>query len=523
MGEPTIREILESGAHPSDSSISIPSRPVAWRAHPGFQRRAMQCPIREILIGGAKGSGKSALIGPLALKHVLKYGRFGAVVLVLRQNYQELTDLEEKVKPLFKRAGGRYSSAKHMWRFPEGGRVKFGHLERGVGIYWGQEYTLVLIDELTRCIATEADYLKLLGSLRSGSPEITKQVVGFTNPGGPGHSWVQARFMVGVKPHEVQHDKQGLARVFLPGRLEDNPTLDPVDPETGERTGEYRASLNAWPEAERRAYLDGDWNAFTGQVFKLVPGVHTWTWTAFKARVEGETLGKDGVPLTWTRYRLLDWGFAHPYCVLWIAVDHDGRAWVYREMYGVKRNGDGTYEANVGSSEEGAVVARAIKAIEDETGERITAAYAGPDLWHRKGRQMGDERQFASWFEEEGVFFTPWDASPGTRLSGKMALHERLRVDLDTQGTPVEGELPGIVFLSEACPHTVRTLPMLTYDEHQPELVSKKAEDHPYDVVKAFCLLYAWAPQRDKRTVAQRLRDDHKRRTGTTQTSGFAA
>lgn len=470
------------------------SRLVAWRAHPGFQRRVMKCPIREMLVGGAKGSGKSTVIGPLALKHVLKWGAKGAAALILRQSYQELIDLEEKVAPMFRRAGGRYNAQKHMWRLPNGGRIKFGHLERGVGIYWGHEYTLILVDELTRCITKEADWLKLLGCLRNGR-DVPMQAVGFTNPGGEGHGWVQARFM-SVPPHTVQHDKKGLARVFLPGRLEDNPTIDPVDPVTGERNGEYRASLESWPEAERRAYLEGDWDAFTGQVFRLIKGVHTWSRERFAEHVKGEPLGKDGVPLEWLRFRLMDWGFAHPYCVLWIAVDHDGRAWVYREMYGAKRNPDGTFEANVGSEEEGSVVAQAIKAIEAETGERISAAYSGPDLWHRKGRQMGDARQFAEWFEDEGVYFDPWDASPGTRLAGKNALHERLKVEKDEAGNPRTDKVPGIVFINEACPHTVRTLPTLTYDEHQPELVSKKTEDHPYDTVKAFCLLHEWKPKK---------------------------
>lgn len=464
-------------------------RPIAWRAHKGFQRRAMKCVIRELLIGGAKGSGKTALIGPKALKHVLKYGHLGAVVLILRETFGDLSELAEKVRPLFRRAGGREVKSEHVWRFPNGGRIKFGHLQDGCDRYWGHEYTLIIIDELTRCIRTEADYLKLLGSLRTGEG-VPTQCMSASNPGGPGHVWVQNRFM-SVPPMQVHHDRQGLARVFLPGRLEDNPTLDPIDPETGERTGEYRKSLESWPEAERRAYLDGDWDAFTGQVFKLTPA-HKWSREKFAAHVAGQDLGKDGVPKAWTRYRFMDWGFAHPYCVLWVAVDYDGRAWVYRELYGVKEKPDGTIEPNVGVEEDGSEVARAIKAIEEETGEKIAVSYSGPDLWHRKARQMGDTRQFVSWFEEEGVWWEPWDAAPGTRLAGKMALHERLKVE-EASG------LPGLVILHEAAPHLVRTLPTLTYDEHTPELVSKKGEDHAYDTIKAFCLLYEWKPKRKDR------------------------
>lgn len=493
------------------STAAVAARTVAWRAHEGFQRQAMKCPVRELLIGGAKGSGKTTLIGPKALKHILKWGHLGAVALILRETYGDLSELIELVKPMFKRAGGRYIKSEYTWRFPNGGRIKFGHLQDGCDRYWGHEYTLIIIDELTRCIPTEADYLKLLGCLRNGQG-VPLQCMSASNPGGPGHAWVEKRFMK-VPPKTVQHDHKGLARVFLPGRLEDNPTLDPVDPVTGERNGEYRAMLEGWPEAEKNAYLYGDWKAFTGQVFKLIPGVHTWTRARFAEHVTGETLCPAGIPKSWARYRLLDWGFAHPYCVMWIAVDHDGRAWGYRELYGVKLDDQGEPIPNVGVEEEGSVVARAILEIEKEQRESVTAAYAGPDLWHRKGRQVGDHRQFVTWFEDEGVYHDKWDASGGTRLAGKNALHERLRVKRDKSGAPLPGELPGIVFLEEACPNTLRTLPTLTRDEHQPELVSKKCEDHPYDAVKAFCLLYAWAPKRDDRTSARRFRDEHKSRS----------
>lgn len=482
------------------------ARTVAWRAHEGFQRRVMKCPVREMLVGGAKGSGKTEVIGPKALKHVKTWGHLGATVLILRQTFKDLSEIIERVTALFRRAGGRYIKSEYTWRFPNGGRVKFGHLQDGCDPYWGHEYSLIIIDEVTRCIPTEKEYLKLLGSLRN-SKGIPCQVILTSNPGGEGHEWVKARFK-NVDPFMVQHDRRGLARVFIPGYLHDNPTLDPED-----GTGEYRANLEQLPDAERRAFLDGDWDAFTGQVFKIVPGVHTWTRARFAEHVKGEPLCKAGIPLAWKRYRLMDWGFAHPYCVLWFAIDFDGRAWVYREVYGVKVNAEGVIEPNVGSEEEGGEVALIIKDIESEAGEKVTAAYSGPDLWHRKGRQMGDMREFYSWFEEKGVYFDKWDASPGTRLAGKMALHERLKFEKDEKGNPAPDFIPGIVFISEACPHTIRTLPTLTYDEHQPELVSKKGEDHPYDVVKAFCLLYAWAPKKDVRTPAQKFRDDHKRRS----------
>lgn len=452
-----------------------------WRCNKGAQREFVfgeLGQVREILFGGQKGGGKTGAIGPKAYMHIAE-NPGNARVLILRETFGELQDLIDLMDPQCRAQGARWNEQKKTWVFPCGARLRFGHLGDGCRPYWGREFTLIIIDELTRCIATEKDYTMLLGSLRSGKG-VPCQVVSMSNPGGPGHAWVKARFMDPAPPRTIVKDDTGLERVFIPASLGQNPHVG----------ADYRRTLEQLPEAERRAYLHGDWDAFTGRVFRL-EAHHLWSKARFAEHVAGQPLGKDGVPLAWTRYRLMDWGFAHPYCVLWVAVDFDGRAWVYREAYGIKRKADGGFEPNVGSEEEASEVAEAIKAIEAETGERITAAYSGPDLWHRKGRQMGDERQFASWFEERGVWFQPWDASPGTRLAGKMALHERLRVDQP-------GELPGLVLLAEACPHLVRTLPTLTYDEHQPELVSKKGEDHPFDTIKAFCLLHAWAPRQAK-------------------------
>jgi hypothetical protein len=37
--------------------------------------------------------------------------------------------------------------------------------------------------------------------------------------------------------------------------------------------------------------------------------------------------------------------------------------------------------------------------------------------------------------------------------------------------------------ISERCPHLIRTLPLLVYDETNPEDVDTEGEDHPYDAV----------------------------------------
>ena len=464
---------------------------VLWRPNPGPQTAFLACPVREILYGGAKGGGKTDAIGPKALKHCQTYGQW-ATVLILRENFPQLTEIMERMRPLCLAAGGKYNKVEKTWRFPSGARIIFGHLSNGCDPYWGQEYSLIIIDEVTRTIKTEAEYLKLLGSLRN-SHGVPCSVVLTSNPGGAGHNWVKARFM-NVPPLTVQKEpKSGLERVYIPASLRDNPQLPP----------EYRATLEQMGEAERRAFLEGDWEAFEGTVFKLDRGAHILTWKQVNERL-GLPEDNRKLPGDWTRFRSMDWGYSHPFAVYWYAVDHEGRAWVYREWYGIAKDNSGRIIPNHGAKLLPTQVGEKIASIEAETGERMAASWSGPDLKQTvradhatSGRTPEDQ------FRDAGVFWQYWTATPGSRLAGKLALQERLHYEQDDQGQPKE--LPGIVFIEEECPHAIRTLPALEYDPHQPELVDKGGEDHAFDSLSGFAKMKPWKPVKDTKTPIQRL------------------
>jgi predicted phage terminase large subunit-like protein len=72
--------------------------------------------------------------------------------------------------------------------------------------------------------------------------DVPVRVRAASNPGGPGHAWVKARF---IDP-ETRHPEA----LFLPSRLADNPYLD---------RGEYEARLAELPLADRERLLHGDW------------------------------------------------------------------------------------------------------------------------------------------------------------------------------------------------------------------------------------------------------------------------
>ena len=457
-----------------------------WRVNEGAQRDFVLGElgqVREILYGGQKGGGKSAAIGPKAYLHIARNPGV-ARVLILRETFDDLTDLMDKMSPQCEAQGAVWREQKRTWTFPCGSKIRFGYVKgkRASAAkrnpYWGQEYTLVIIDEVTRCISSEVEYLELLGSLRN-SHGVAGQVVLMSNPGGAGHNWVKARFM-GVPPRTVHTDPAtGLERVFIPASLDSNPHLP----------REYRLTLEQLPEAEREAYLNGNWDAFEGRIFKLVPGVHLWTMAQFKERT-----GHDAIPASWLRYRAYDHGFARPGACLWIAVDEDGRAYVYREYYTVEKDNQGRVVPNSGSRTEPRKVAARIAELSE--GESYAASWTGPDLFYEVRQDQAGGAKVASHFQAEDLHFTAWRANAGSRLAGKQALHQRLAYETGEDGEPTSW--PGLVILDGAAPHLARTLPALEYDPHDVELWDSDGEDHAPDALMGFCKMRPWSPLKPK-------------------------
>lgn len=197
-------------------------------------------PQIEALYGGAAGGGKSEAL----LMGALQYADVpGYAALLLRRSY---TDLAMPGALMDRALGwlggvGHWDQAKHRWRLPSGAVLQFGYLERLSDRfrYQSSEFQYIGFDELTQF--GEGEYLYLFSRLRrlAGSM-VPVRMRAATNPGGVGHDWVRARFLVG-----------GDGRCFVRARLSDNPFLDQAG---------YRESLARLSGVERAQLLDGDWD-----------------------------------------------------------------------------------------------------------------------------------------------------------------------------------------------------------------------------------------------------------------------
>ncbi|MCQ2414157.1 MAG: terminase family protein [Clostridia bacterium] len=401
----------------------------------------------EVLFGGAAGGGKS--YGQLCdtLLFALRYP--GSRQLILRRTFAELDkSLIRQSLSLFPREFYSFNSANHTGRFKNGSVVDFGYCatENDVYQYQSAEYDCIRFDELTHF--TETQYVYLISRVR-GTNGYPKQIKSSTNPGGIGHTWVKHRFVDPATAGTPFVGEDGMSRIFLPSKIDDNRFLMQADPA-------YKDRLLALPKRERQALLLGDWNIFEGQYFD-----------EFDVRVHA--VAPFEIPASWRKYRTIDYGLDRLAC-LWVAVSPDRTCYVYREY-----------------CESGLPISRAASAILERTpkNEDIYATLAPPDLFSRT-QESG--RSKALLFGEWGVPFTK---TSNDRETGWLCIKELLRGE--------EGEQRLRIFTS--CLELLRCLPALQIDKVRPTDCQNEPHEitHAPDALRGFAIYYARpAPQTPK-------------------------
>lgn len=453
-----------------------------WEPQPK-QEAFLTRPEYEALYGGAAGGGKSDALLAEALRQIhIPYYR----AIIFRKTYKQLTELIDRSTEIYKAAfpKAKYNSSAHCWIFPSGAKIYFGnmHHTRDRLNYQGKRYDFIGFDELTHFTWDEYSYM--FSRNRPGGPGTRVYIRATTNPGGIGHAWVKDRFVTVGAPMTPVIGEYKIAspegklieikrtRVFVPATVFDNQILLNNDPN-------YLANLAMMPEAERQALLYGDWNSFTGQVFsewRNEPG-------HYKDRIGTHVIDPFKIPENWRIYRGFDFGYAKPFSVGWFAVDHDGRMYHIRELYGC------TDQPNTGVKWEPQRIAHEIKRIEEEDvnlKDRRIIGIADPSIFDESRGES-----IAAMMERERVYF---DRGDNKRLPGKMELHYRLA--FDKNGIPM-------FYVFKTCKHFIRTVPSLIYSEVDPEDVDTDGEDHIYDMARYVAMENPIAPKPVKERAAK--------------------
>ena len=441
-----------------------------YAPHPK-QQQLHASPANEILFGGSAGPGKSHALRFEGLKWALAISNLQ--VFLFRRTYPELEDNHIIPSQMqFPVNCGTYSEVKRRWTFFNNSMMHFCHCQHEKDVFrrQGAEIHLLLFDELTSFTEFIYDYLRARVRCPLDIPEEYRHkipgILAGSNPGGIGHEWVKRRWVDFAEPYVIRKAPRregGMRRQYIPGLLEDNPTLQERDPT-------YMDRLDALPEPYRTAYREGDWEIFLGQMFAFNRKHH----------VVVPRPVPDNAPLLMT----FDWGFGKPYSAGWWWVDDDDRLYRFGELYGCQPG-----QVDVGVRQADDVIADEIIKRERELGVegRSISRYCDPTCFNKKPDYKGGGQgpATADEFAAKGIHMRAGDPS---RILKIRQFHQRLRVTLNEEGEPQE---PPMLQVYDTCEAFIRTIPVLQADQNNAEDVDTKMEDHVYDEAALACMARA--------------------------------
>lgn len=380
--------------------------------------------------------------------------------VLLRRTMPELRN--NHIIPLRSELHGyaKYQQDERSFLFPNGSRLLLGYCDNEGDLlqYQGQEFDFIIFEEATHF--PEEWITFICTSLRTTRKDFKPRVYYTTNPGGVGHEYIKRIFIDrNFKEGENPDDY-----VFIQASVYDNKVLMEANPE-------YIDMLKALPEHKQKAHLDGDWDVYEGQVFEEFRNDSSH----YEDRKYTHVIPPFTPPKEWRIWRSFDFGYSKPFSCAWWAVDYDGRIYRILELYGCVKN-----EPDVGVRWSPDEIFKEIARIENEhewlKGKRINGV-ADPAIWEKSHGVS-----IAETGEKYGVYF---DKGDHERLAGWMQVHYRMQ--FDENGIPM-------MYIFSNCKAFIRTIPLLTYDEHKPEDIDTKLEDHVADECRYLCMANPMKP-----------------------------
>jgi hypothetical protein len=212
-----------------------------------------------------------------------------------------------------------------------------------------------------------------------------------------------------------------------------------------ENDPDYERKLEQRDPELVKALRYGDWMSFAGQAF---PEFHRKT----------HVIDPIELPEEFPAWAAVDWGYESPFCCLWARYDPTKkRIFIVRELYKKK----------VTDRKQ----ARMILVMTPEN-ERSGMTFADPKSYWTTQNKDDITYKIKDEYAAEGVVLTKAD---NNRLSGKNKIHRMLDI--------IDDGYPGLIIFSN-CTNLIRTLPLLTRDEMNPEDVDTDGEDHAYDTCR---------------------------------------
>lgn len=268
----------------------------------------LRCKDTEIMLDGPAGTGKSRACLEKLNAVANKYP--GCRLLMVRKTRKSLTEtglvtFEQHVRPncdVF----NSIRRVRQSYMYPNGSEIVIAGMDDPVKIM-SAEFDLIYVQEATELDLNDWEFLTT--RLRNGVVPY-QQIFGDCNPGAPTH-WLNQRMNAGITTR-------------LLSRHEDNPRLFNGQGQMTAFGQQYMATLDKLTGPRHLRLRKGIWAAAEGVVYSdWDESIHVVT--------------PFSIPTDWTRFRVVDFGFTHPFVCQWWAVDPDGRMYRYREIYRTKR------------------------------------------------------------------------------------------------------------------------------------------------------------------------------------------
>jgi len=252
--------------------------------------------------GGARGGGKSHwLLAQMGADDCQRVPGLKCLLLrkVGKANMENFEDLRRR---LFHKLQHEFSAYRGVLTFGNGSRIIAGHFqnEKDIDAYLGLEYDVIGIEEATTLSSRK--HQDITTCCRTSKPNWRPRIYSTTNPGGVGHAWYRAKFIV-----PYQRGQETETR-FIPARVTDNRFTN----------AEYVKVLQNLTGWQKRAWFEGDWDIAAGQFF-----------TTFRRDVHVIDDFDDSRAREW--FCALDYGFTHYTAVLLGCTDGDGNVFIVDE------------------------------------------------------------------------------------------------------------------------------------------------------------------------------------------------
>lgn len=367
--------------------------------------------------------------------------------LIVRKTYPEL--LSNHIRKFFveyPQVRNWYNKAEKTIYWPNGSTTEFSYLKNtdDVYTYQGREYDDISFDEVTQ---HEYEVVKILrSSLRTTNPNIKPRLFLTGNPGGIGHGDIK-RLFIDREFEEGEHPED---YHFVQAFVQDNAALLENDPE-------YLQRLQDLPEHLRKAYLEGDWNIFTGQAFS--------EFSRFRHVM------KPVIPsISFSHYLSMDWGYSEKSmfaCYLHAVVKmktDDGQN--FQRVI--------TYKEWADNQKTPHQWAEIIYNDCVTMGIKPTKGFCDPAMFNTQtdGSKAISKMMMEKWAELNGGYWIPLAPGGRNRVARVAATHNWLSIAPD--------QLP-YWMITENCTYLIRTLPMLIIDEHKIDDIDTDGPDHGWD------------------------------------------